>query len=140
MHLFPPFLEDHHYRLQAKRESGGRESEGEKREREREMLLSRSAQQFSSNTMNLDGQISKGVLSCSDRQAAYCKHVYKQMPGAVQDFTFQVCLTSQSVVHRSFTEALFVEYPHMPVSIGKDLSFIWLNLPTLPYDNHYNTL
>lgn len=49
---------------------GGREREGE-----REMLLSRAAQHFSSNTMNLDGQISRGVLSCSDRQAAYCKHV-----------------------------------------------------------------
>ncbi len=67
MHLFPSFLEDHHYRLQAKLER--------ERERERETLLSRAAQQFSSNTLNLDGQISKGVLSCSDRQAAYCKHV-----------------------------------------------------------------
>lgn len=45
---------------------GEREKEGG-----REMLLSRAAQQFSSNTMSLDGQISKGVLSCSDRQAAF---------------------------------------------------------------------
>lgn len=60
------------------KQNGGGEREGERhreREKERGMLLSRAAQQFSSSTMNLDGQISRGVLSCSERQAAYCKHM-----------------------------------------------------------------
>lgn len=129
MHLFPPFLEDHHYRLQAKRERGG----------EREILLSRAAQQFSCNTMNLDGQISKGVLSCSDRQAACCKHVQANAWSCAR-FHFSSLLNQPGSVLLAYlyihklTDALFIVYPSTAISRCKNLSCkkyqICCNVPT----------
>lgn len=95
---------------------------GRKRGREREgeggMVLSRAAQQFSSNTMNLDGQISKGVLSCSDRQAAYCKHVQANARSCAR-FPFSSLLNKLQAVWfpHIFTGSqmlLFITRPHLP--------------------------
>lgn len=47
-------------------------------EREEGVLLSRAARQFSLNAINQDGQISKGILSRSDRQPADSKGTWWQ--------------------------------------------------------------
>ncbi len=86
--------------------------------REREILLSRAAQQFSSNAMNLDGQISKGVLSCSDRQAACCKHVQANARSCAR-FHFSSSLNQPGSVLLAYlcihmpTDALFTVFPRL---------------------------
>lgn len=91
VHLFPPFLEDHHYRLQAnwRERDGEREAEWE---REGEMQLYRAAQQFSSRTMNLDGQICH-ALTDGLPTVSTCR----QTPAALQDCILQDCVKSQAV-------------------------------------------
>lgn len=54
------------------------------------MLLSLAARQFSLNTINQDGQISKGILSRSDGQPADSKGTWWQTPVALYVFSYSI--------------------------------------------------